>query len=84
MAVKAKAEKVDESISLLYEIGESAGKVYQYLAAKQGGAESLPQIAKGTNLESTISAMAIGWLSRENVVIVERSAKKTQIRLNKR
>ncbi|OGH55850.1 MAG: hypothetical protein A3G34_00325 [Candidatus Lindowbacteria bacterium RIFCSPLOWO2_12_FULL_62_27] len=78
MAVKM-AEKA-EPVSLVYEIGESAGKVYQYLSKKEEG-DTPAQIAKATGLESTMSAMAVGWLSRENNVSVERAGRKIQVRL---
>lgn len=81
MAVKA-AEK-SEAVSMIYEIGESAGKVYQYLSKKSEG-ESLPQITKGSGLDSEMSALAVGWLSRENNVVVERSGRKIQVRMIKR
>lgn len=73
------AEK-SEAGSLIYEIGESAGKVYQYLSKKDQG-DTPAQIAKSAGLESTMSAMAIGWLARENNVVVERQGKKIQVRL---
>lgn len=78
MAVKA-AEK-SETVSMIYEIGESAGKVYQYLSKKAEG-DSPAQISKSTGLESTMSAMAVGWLARENNVVVERQGKKIQVKL---
>lgn len=81
MAVKL-AEK-QEATSLVYEIGESAGKVFQYLSKKAEG-DSPAQISKGTGLESTISAMAVGWLARENNVVIERTGKKIQVRLIQR
>ena len=78
MAVKA-AEK-SEAVSMLYEIGESAGKIYQYLSKKEEG-DTPAQISKSTGLESTMSAMAVGWLARENNVVVERQGKKIQVKL---
>lgn len=81
MAVKT-AEKADP-VSLLYEVGESAGKVYQYLSKKEEG-DTPAQIAKAADLESTMSAMAIGWLARESNVAVERTGKKVVVRLIRR
>ncbi len=72
-----------EAVSLMYEIGESAGKVYQHLLKKSEG-DSLEQISKGAGLEMTVSALAIGWLARENNVVVERNGRKVQARLIRR
>ena len=72
-----------EAVALIYEIGESAGKVYQYLTKKAEG-DTPAQIAKSVGLEPTMSAMALGWLARENNVVVERSGKRIQVRLIKR
>ena len=69
--------------SLTYEIGESAGKVYQYLTKKDEG-DTPAQIAKNVGLESSMSAMAIGWLARENNVVLERAGKRIQVRLIRR
>ncbi len=82
MAVKA-MKKAAEPVSLVYEIGENAGKVYQYLSDKSE-AESIAQIAKGAGLEVSVAAMAIGWLARENNVSVEKAGKNVQVRLIRR
>lgn len=82
MAVKT-LKKPQEAISMIYEVGECAGKVYQYLGDKQD-AESLSAIAKGADLDSTMCALAIGWLGRENNVAVEKVGKTVQVRLIRR
>ena len=82
MAVKM-AEKSEKTGSMIYEIGENAGKVYQYLSKKDAG-DGLAQIAKGAGLDSGMCDMAVGWLARENNVTIERQGKKIMVRLIQR
>lgn len=79
MAVKT----TEKSVSLSYEIGESAGKVYQYLSKKAEG-DSPTQVAKGAGIDAAMCDMAVGWLARENNVAIERQGKKVLVRLIQR
>jgi predicted transcriptional regulator len=47
-------------------IGENAGKVWQYLSEK--GSQSSASISKGTGLRNGQVDRAIGWLAREGKV----------------
>ena len=45
------------------QIGEAAGRIWQYLA--QHGAATLPQLQRGTALPERLVHMGVGWLERE-------------------
>ena len=45
------------------QIGEAAGRIWQYLA--QHGAATLPQLQRGTTLPERLVHMGVGWLARE-------------------
>ena len=45
------------------QIGEAAGRIWQYLA--QHGAATLPQLQRGTTLSERLVHMGVGWLARE-------------------
>jgi winged helix-turn-helix protein DUF2582 len=45
------------------QIGEAAGRIWQYLAAS--GAATLPQLQRGTTLPERLLHMGVGWLARE-------------------
>jgi hypothetical protein len=46
------------------EIGEAAGRIWQYLA--EHGATTLRQLQRGTTLSERLLHMGIGWLARED------------------
>ena len=52
-------------------IGLNAGKVWQ---AMNGSGEeiSIPELARKLNLSGESTALAIGWLARENKICVQR------------
>lgn len=50
-------------------IGESAGKVWEYL--DQNGPSSVSKIAAETGITKNDMQRAIGWLSKEDKLIVE-------------
>lgn len=45
------------------EIGEAAGRIWQYLA--QHNAVTLRQLQRGTTLPERLLLMGVGWLARE-------------------
>jgi len=45
------------------EIGEAAGRIWQYLA--EHGEVTLRQLQRGTTLPERLLLMGIGWLARE-------------------
>ena len=46
------------------QIGEAAGRIWQYLAAQ--GEAPLPQLQRGTTLPERLVLMGVGWLARED------------------
>ena len=46
------------------EIGEAAGRVWQYLA--EHSEATLPQLQRGTTLPERLLLMGVGWLARED------------------
>ena len=48
------------------QIGEAAGRIWQYLA--QHGAATLPQLQRGTALPERLVHMGVGWLAREGTL----------------
>ena len=61
------------------EIGEAAGRIWQYLA--QHGAATLPQLQRGTTLPERLVHMGVGWLAREGKLgfVQERGALKLSL-----
>ena len=65
---------------MIYEIGESAGKVWQYLSEHPG---STPEhIGKALKLKESLLYSAIGWLSREGKLSFEEHGKTTKLSLS--
>ncbi len=54
-------------------IGETAGKVWQFL--KTNGPAPAKKIEKGIGENSVLTNQAIGWLAREGKVAVDRTQK---------
>ncbi len=54
-------------------IGETAGKVWQFL--KTNGPAPAKKIEKGIGENSALTNQAIGWLAREGKVAVDRTQK---------
>jgi len=48
------------------DIGDAAGKVWQYLEAQ--GSRSVSQIQRDTRLSQSLTYLALGWLAREGKV----------------
>ena len=46
------------------EIGEAAGRIWQYLA--EHGETTLRQLQRGTTLPERLLHMGVGWLARED------------------
>ena len=66
--------------TMIYEIGESAGKVWQFLSEHAG---STPEhIGKGVKLKESLLYAAIGWLAREGKLSFEGHDKTTKISLS--
>ena len=48
------------------DIGDAAGKVWQYLEVQ--GSRSVSQIQRDTRLSQSLTYLALGWLAREGKV----------------
>jgi hypothetical protein len=62
---------------MIYEIGESAGKVWQYL--NEHPASTPEQINKVLKLKENLLYMAIGWLAREGKLAFDVRGKTTKL-----
>ena len=51
-------------------VGANAGKVWHALNEADG--ISIPELARKVNLSVESTALAVGWLARENKVVIER------------
>jgi hypothetical protein len=68
MGLMWKGEKME------YEIGMTAGKVYQFLSSN--GPATIAQIKKGVkDAKGALVDMAIGWLAREDKLCFEAKGK---------
>jgi hypothetical protein len=56
------------------EIGEAAGKVWQ--ALEVNGPMAKTALKTKTKLDADLLAMALGWLAREDKVVIERVEKR--------
>ena len=79
--------RADRHISALYvgaqmheEIGTTAGAIWQALNAR--GELSLPSLKQQLEARSPVFEWAIGWLAREDKVIITRHQKSYRVRLN--
>lgn len=52
-------------------VGENAGKVWQALNGKKDGI-SIQELSRRLQLSEEQTALAIGWLARENKICLER------------
>ncbi len=64
---------------MTYEIGESAGRIWQYL--NEHPASTLEQINKDLKLDTSLFFMSVGWLAREEKLIFDGEGKKTKLSL---
>ena len=58
-------------------IGESAGKVWRYLEAQSP--RSVSQIQRGTNLNQSLTYLALGWLAREGKIRFQQEGRELQV-----
>ena len=61
------------------EIGTAAGVIWNRL--KENGESSVAQLKKATKLESPVFDWAIGWLAREDAVVINPNKRSYAIRL---
>jgi Winged helix-turn-helix domain (DUF2582) len=73
----AVAEK--ESAMIQEEIGKAAGAIWQALA--ENGPCSLPKLRKRIDCQAQVFDWAIGWLARENKIVIAREKKSFLVHL---
>ena len=54
-------------------IGETAGKVWKFL--HEQGEPNLSQLKKGVKSDPTLILLAIGWLAREDKLLIQKKAR---------
>jgi hypothetical protein len=55
---------------MIDQIGEIAGKLWMFL--KQNGESNLNQLKKGIKADPNLILQAIGWLAREDKILIEK------------
>ena len=63
-------DNVDERYHIEKATGNNAGKVW--CALKEIGEISIPELARRLNLSVESTALAAGWLARENKICIQR------------
>lgn len=58
---------------MINSIGETAGKVWHFL--NETGEANLNQIKKGVKADPNLILQAIGWLAREDKLLVEKKGR---------
>ncbi len=64
---------------MTYEIGESAGRIWQFL--NEHPASTWEQINKDLKLDTSLFFMSVGWLAREDKIILEGQGTKVKVSL---
>ena len=62
-------------------IGNTAGKVWKYLEEK--GEANLSQLKKGVKADPNLILQAIGWLAREDKLLIEQKGRQVTYGLKK-
>ena len=66
---------------MIQSIGDTAGKVWDFLNEK--GEANLSQLKKGVKADSNLILQAIGWLARENKLLIEKKGRHITFALKK-
>ena len=61
--------------AMIQSIGDTAGKVWKFLNEK--GEANLNQLKKGVKSDSNLVLQAIGWLAREDKLLIEKRGRFT-------
>ncbi|AEH07154.1 winged helix-turn-helix domain-containing protein [Methanothermococcus okinawensis] len=64
-------------------IGEAAGKIYHILEEGERNISKLKELLRKEGYNETIVVMAIGWLAREDNVVIMKDGRKWIIKLKK-
>ena len=60
-------------------IGEAAGKIWSYL--NENGDASVSAVVRKTGLNRAVAERAIGWLAREDKLVIEKQKNAEIVRL---
>jgi hypothetical protein len=60
---------------MIQSIGDTAGKVWNFLNENGKGETNLSQLKKGVNADPNLILQAIGWLAREDKLRIEKKAR---------
>ena len=66
---------------MINSIGNTAGKVWKYLEEK--GEANLSQLKKGVKADQNLILQAIGWLAREDKLLIEQKGRQVTYGLKK-
>ncbi len=66
---------------MINSIGNTAGKVWKYLEEK--GEANLAQLKKGVKADQNLILQAIGWLAREDKLLIEQKGRQITYGLKK-
>ena len=58
---------------MIQSIGDTAGKVWNFL--NEEGEANLSQLKKGVEADSNLVLQAIGWLAREDKLLIEKKGR---------
>ena len=58
---------------MVHHIGEVAGKVWMFL--DKSGESNFNQLKKGIKADSNLILQAIGWLAREDKILIEKKGR---------
>jgi len=64
---------------MAYEIGEGAGRIWQFLNEHPGS--TWEAINKHLNMDASLVFMSVGWLAREDKLVFNGEGKKTKLSL---
>lgn len=66
---------------MIEDIGVIAGRIWTYLDLN--GEVSLTNLKKDLDLKSDQVALSLGWLARENQLVMEKKGSSVKVQLNK-
>ena len=75
---KAKPNTVNKDDQVA-KVGETAGKIWRHLHAE--GGRTLAQLAKQLDLRPELITMAVGWLAREDKIVLSTRGNTTKVAL---
>ena len=74
-----KMAKSEEPVNFLEQVGQTAGLVWQ--ALNRQGPQSLSALKKNVKAPADVVLMAVGWLAREEKLVLEQKGRTQLLRL---